>query len=161
MTTSANIITSKKANTLYVPIGAIHKQGNATYVLVDSGSSVSQSSNSSFNNANQGGMTGRRQWRNRAGASGNAQMVPVKTGINNDTNIEILSGLKEGQVVQLPPIVRNASTSSSTGNGYGFGMYGGGGFGGNGFNRMNRMNRNNSGNNKSSNKSAKNGGGGN
>ncbi|HET6872520.1 MAG TPA: efflux RND transporter periplasmic adaptor subunit [Sporolactobacillaceae bacterium] len=161
MTTSANIITSKKANTLYVPIGAIHKQGNATYVLVDSGSTVNQRSTSAFNNSSQGGMTGRRKWRNMAGVSGKAQMVPVKTGINNDNDIEILSGLKEGQVVQLPPIVRNASASSSTGNGYGFGMYGGGGFGGNGFNRMNRMNRNNSGNNKTSNKSANTGGGGN
>ena len=162
MTTSANIVTSKKANALYVPVGAIHKQGNTTYVLVDSGTSSSNQNQTNSTNNNQSGMGGGRQWRAMAGATGNAKMVTVKTGINNDTNIQILSGLSVGEVVQLPPIVRNASTSTSTNNGSSFGMYGGGAFGGNGgFNRMNRSNRTNSGGNSSSSGNSNKGGGGN
>jgi multidrug efflux pump subunit AcrA (membrane-fusion protein) len=167
MTTSANIVTSKKANALYVPIGAIHKQGSTTYVLVDSGNSANQVSTTS-NNSNYGGMSSRKQWRKMGASTGNAQMVTVKTGLNNDTDIEILSGLKEGEVVQLPPIVRNSSTSSTT-NGNGFGMYGGGGFGGGfgggyggrGLGKMSRSGNSNSGNNNSGNSNSGNNGGGN
>lgn len=165
MTTSANIVTSKKANTLYIPIGAIHKQGNTTYVLVDSGNSTNQGSTQS-NTSNQGGMGGKRQWRGMGAATGNAQSVTVKTGINNDTDIEILSGLQEGETVQLPPIVRNSSTSTNSSGGNGFGMYGGGGFGGGyggrGLGKGNRSNNNSiSGNGNSGNSNSSNSGGGN
>lgn len=58
----------------------------------------------------------------------------VEIGLNSSNYIEIVSGLKEGDVVVLPPVT--ASTSSGTnqnGNGMGLGALGGGSFGGGSF----------------------------
>lgn len=49
--------------------------------------------------------------------------VPVQTGLTNDTNVEITSGLNEGDVVQLT----TTTTRSTGGGGGGFGIPGGGG----------------------------------
>ena len=48
--------------------------------------------------------------------------VPVQTGLTNDTNVEITSGLNEGDVVQL-----TTTTTRTGGGGGGFGIPGGGG----------------------------------
>ncbi len=57
-------------------------------------------------------------------------MKEVELGINNDQYVEIKSGLSEGQVVVLPPLVTNSATGS-TNNQAGFSLGGlGGGFGG-------------------------------
>lgn len=57
-------------------------------------------------------------------------MKEVELGINNDQYVEIKSGLTEGQVVVLPPLVTNSSTGN-TNNQAGFSLGGlGGGFGG-------------------------------
>jgi HlyD family secretion protein len=49
-----------------------------------------------------------------------AVSVEVTTGIHNETQIEILSGLEEGQIVLLPPIYDSTSTDSESG-GFGIG----------------------------------------
>lgn len=112
MTTTADIISNKKSNVLYVPVDAIHKAGNQTFVyLANSGSANSSST--------QGGIM-------------RGQSVVVRTGINNDSNIEIVSGLKAGQTVQLTPITRSSSTNANGGTGTngGYGTFrAGGGFG--------------------------------
>ena len=56
-------------------------------------------------------------------------MKEVELGINNDQYAEIKSGLSEGDIVVLPPLVTN-STSSSSNNQGGFGLGLGGGMGG-------------------------------
>jgi len=57
-------------------------------------------------------------------------MKEVELGVNNDQYVEIKSGLTEGQIVVLPPLVTNSSTSS-TNSQAGFSLGGfGGGFGG-------------------------------
>ncbi|NLD46484.1 MAG: HlyD family efflux transporter periplasmic adaptor subunit [Clostridiaceae bacterium] len=60
----------------------------------------------------------------RVGSFGNAAsayykdsvMVPVEVGINNETYIEIVSGLNEGDQVLLPPIVANQQTTQQNRN---------------------------------------------
>ncbi|OPX42217.1 multidrug resistance protein MdtA precursor [Ruminiclostridium hungatei] len=57
-------------------------------------------------------------------------MKEVELGVNNDQYVEIKSGLTEGQIVVLPPLVTNSSTSN-TNSQAGFSLGGfGGGFGG-------------------------------
>jgi HlyD family secretion protein len=63
--------------------------------------------------------------------------VAVEVGINNEDNIEILSGLKEGDAVILPTVVGTSSTNAQSGfPGFGGGIpgagAGGGGFTGGG-----------------------------
>jgi HlyD family secretion protein len=69
----------------------------------------------------------------------NAGIVPVETGINNDTYIEVISGLKEGDTVILPPATASSGQSTTQNENAGFGGMGmmgrittGGGGGGNG-----------------------------
>ncbi|GGE33845.1 hypothetical protein GCM10011391_10670 [Pullulanibacillus camelliae] len=122
MTTTAEIITSKKDNVLYVPVDAVHKNGATSYVL------VSEANSNNDVNDNVSGV----------------KQVKVETGTHNDSYVEIKSGLQEGQVVQLPQIERSQSNSSSSdkqqmtpggggfGGGFGQGTFrnGGGNFGG-------------------------------
>ncbi|MFD2617294.1 efflux RND transporter periplasmic adaptor subunit [Terrilactibacillus laevilacticus] len=111
MSATADIITSKKNNILYVPVDAIHKSGNQSYVITTQANSQDNTNNESKN------------------------QVAVTTGINNDSFIEIKSGLQEGETVQLPSITRSSSSSSSSSSAsqsqFGRGMINGGNFGGN------------------------------
>lgn len=68
----------------------------------------------------------------------------VKTGINNDSYVEITSGLQEGQQVRLPAISKSTTNSSSNMRGFG-GMGGMGGGMNGGFNRVERGNWGNNG----------------
>lgn len=56
-----------------------------------------------------------------------AVLRPVEVGINNDSYIEIVSGLNEGDIVVLPPL-STGSTSTQTTSQQGFNIMGG--FGG-------------------------------
>jgi HlyD family secretion protein len=56
--------------------------------------------------------------------------VPVVVGINNTTQIEIVSGLTEGAEVILPPLTTSATTKTTTTQQSGFGIPGMGGAGG-------------------------------
>lgn len=56
-----------------------------------------------------------------------AVLRPVEVGINNDSYIEIVSGLNEGDIVVLPPL-STGSTSTQTQTQQGFNIMGG--FGG-------------------------------
>ena len=60
--------------------------------------------------------------RNMPNVSGKKRPVEVEVGINNDEYIEIVSGLKEGDIVYVP----TASRSNTNSNMPGFGMPGGG-----------------------------------
>jgi len=129
MTTTADIITNKKENTLFVPVEAVHKIGNTSYVLVESSQQTTNRSAS-----NRGTDTSYRRNRFLSVGTGNGKRVEVKTGIHNDSYVEILSGLSQGQVVELPAIVRGNNSQNSNGSQTGRRMFGsglGGGFGGN------------------------------
>ncbi len=130
MTTTANITTNKKSNALIVPVEAVHKMNNQYYVLVPTSNKASGQSGQS----NQSNQSGHRNSSRQTGQT-NANRVMVKTGINNDSEIEIVSGVSEGTTVELPPIVMSSSQNQSQGTNAQmrqkmFG--GGGGFGGGG-----------------------------
>ncbi|MED3563841.1 efflux RND transporter periplasmic adaptor subunit [Bacillus xiapuensis] len=110
MSTEASILTASKENAIYVPIDAVHSMNNQKFVIVQNGNSGTASS----------------------------QQKLVKTGLANEDYVEITQGLTAGEIVKLPQLAQN--TSSTTGmnrrmmqGGFGGGM---GGFGnGGGFNR--------------------------
>ena len=62
----------------------------------------------------------------------NTTMKMVELGINNEQYVEITSGLSEGDVVVLPPLVTSSSSNTNTNNqsGLGFGGMGMGSMGG-------------------------------
>lgn len=84
MSTEVTITTESKEAVLYVPIESVRVNGDEKYVIVQESNENSEAT---------------------------TQQV-VETGINDDQNIEIVSGLTEGQLVQL------AVTISSEGQGF-------------------------------------------
>ncbi|MBV9349616.1 MAG: hypothetical protein JO026_02595, partial [Patescibacteria group bacterium] len=59
--------------------------------------------------------------------------IPVETGISDDMNIEITSGLNAGEQIVVRTVTANAASAASrttTSVGAGRGGFGGGGFGG-------------------------------
>lgn len=99
MTVAAAITTQVRTDVLSVPRAAVKSDSSGTYVLVLPSGATT------------------------------AQRVAVTTGVSTDTNIEITSGLKEGDVVVTQSITAG-STSATTGTsrtGGGFGILGGAG----------------------------------
>ncbi len=88
MSTEVSITTESKQGVIYVPIEAVKMQGNEKYVTVQNSESATEED-----------------------AATTRQVV--ETGINDDQNIEIVSGLEEGQIIQLA-ITISAESSSST-----------------------------------------------
>lgn len=111
MNIDAEILISDKSDVLMVPLEAVTKMGNRSFVYVKGDDSASEQSGS--NSQGNSSRTSR-----RSNASGDiyyagATLVMVETGISNDTYIEIISGLTEGQEIVLPKA--SASTGSSSG----------------------------------------------
>lgn len=91
MTVDAELITASKQDVLMLPITAIQYQNNKSYVMT-----VQETKDNKEGRPNNGK------------AASNA-LVEVNTGISNDENIEIISGLKEGDTVLLS----NSGTGSN------------------------------------------------
>ncbi|MEH7115036.1 efflux RND transporter periplasmic adaptor subunit [Neobacillus niacini] len=87
MSTEASITIENKEDALYVPVEAVYKSGDEKYVLVPATSDDSTQS---------------------------TKKVTVETGIANDTYVEIISGLKKGESIQIP-IVQSSGNSSRGG----------------------------------------------
>jgi len=88
MSTEVKITTNSKQNVLYVPIESVKINGDKKYVTVQESSS------------------------NESAEEAATKQVVVETGINDDKNIEITSGLEEGQVIQLTLQVSNSTNQS-------------------------------------------------
>jgi len=86
MSTEVNVITESKQDVLYVPIESVQVNGEEKYVTIQEAAS----SNSDASTSDQ----------------------VVETGINDDQNIEIISGLTEGQTIELP--ISTTSGNEST-----------------------------------------------
>ncbi|MES2006638.1 MAG: efflux RND transporter periplasmic adaptor subunit [Patescibacteria group bacterium] len=110
MTVNASIQTDIKTDVLMVPSSAVKTQGGVSYVQMFEPALVDPSS--------QGIVT-----------SKTPRRIQVTTGISDDTNIEIVSGLTEGQQIVTRTTNAAATPSTSTGNSTGArpsGMGGGG-----------------------------------
>lgn len=184
MNGNVSIKVTSKADALTIPVEALIERNNKKYVMVKTGTSGTSSTQGSWSKSDNGGNyqgngSSRRKGSNGSfGGNGSGRMstlggklVEVETGLENETTVEITSGIKEGDevMIQLP---QSTSTSSQKG---GFGGFGGGSFGGLGggnrqggsSNKNNSQNENNGGNSNSSsnkassgNKAADNGGSG-
>ena len=96
LTTNLNIIAANAQNVLYVPVGAVYKQDGKQYVdTLPSGLDI----------------------KNTKDLSQYKKQVEVQTGISNFTNIEITSGLNEGDVVLISNTSRtNQQNTQNSGN---------------------------------------------
>lgn len=125
MNIDAEIMISDKADVLIIPLEAVTKMGNRSFVYVKGTNSDSGQGDS----ASQGNFNRPTRRSNTSSAAiaaiEGATLVIVETGISNDTHIEILSGLTEGQEIVLPKV--NASTSSGSSSGNSFQRVQGGG----------------------------------
>jgi HlyD family secretion protein len=149
MNANAEITIEKKENTLFIPIEAVIKRGGKSIVYVRKAESASKedggkqaaaktegsSTNGSGTNDRNNDSAGRRgnTTKNANGQAeryASAELREVKTGINNEEYIEILSGLKEGELVIIPTTTSSGTSTQNAqrnGGGGGMGMPAGGG----------------------------------
>ncbi len=109
MSVSAAIVSSVSQNTLVVPNAAIKTQGTATYVLVASGGMASSTTSTVA-----GAVT----------LSNAPVAVTVQTGLSNDIETEIVSGINEGEKVVIQTI--SSGTTKTTTAQSGLSLLGGG-----------------------------------
>jgi len=105
MTADAQIVTASRENVLIVPLRAIQSANGQSFVLRQVA-------------GGQGGPSG------GPGTVSGFERVPVTLGLTNDTDVEITSGLSEGDVVSVVAV----PTQNNQGGGFGpFRIFGGGG----------------------------------
>lgn len=103
---TCEFIVDEKQDVLTVPSEAVHTEGSMTYVdVVPNGAAQLKA------NGNGASSTRRSQ-----GSIKNAKYVrrPVEVGFRGDDSVEIVSGLKEGEVIVLQTVSAAASTRSGT-----------------------------------------------
>lgn len=119
MNANAEIMVNQKSNVIYVPVDAVQKRNGKSYVSVIRGAGTPgrMVRRQGDNNANTGGNanTGAKpeassKAENKQGTEQRIEIREVVTGISNADYIEIVSGLKEGEVVVV------TSTSRGTNN---------------------------------------------
>jgi HlyD family secretion protein len=105
MNANAKILIEQRKNVLYVPIQAVTKRAGKSFVSVRTGTQEAEGKSNLKNST-----ATVEQKNTKQGQLGNVEMRAVEIGINNEEYIEILSGVKEGEVVILP-----ATSSGQTG----------------------------------------------
>jgi HlyD family secretion protein len=100
MTVNASIQTGVATDALTVPSSAVKTQGNQSYVLAF----VPPIPDAQAQAAGSLGVT----------SDVAPQQIPVTTGLSDDTNVQILSGLESGQQVVISTKTGTASVSSAT-----------------------------------------------
>lgn len=144
MTANVEILVAQKDNALLLPVEAVQEQQGKKFVLIPvngnnngaddsteaSGRSQGKAEEGNEQKIQAGNQAGRptgnqtRTESSRGNGIQRGRMVPVKTGLYNDTMIEITSGLSEGDVVNLPSIASSSGTNSQNSRGAGM-MFGG------------------------------------
>ena len=100
MSITADIITDSKQDVLVVPNGAVKSQGNSHYVeLVEASEEMKQQLS-----VNTSGVT----------LSSSPKSQSVEIGISNDLSTEIISGLKEGDIIVTSTISSNNAQTTQT-----------------------------------------------
>lgn len=119
MNANATIIVQHKENILMLPITAVQKGSRSSFVLVPKDNTGSQnnmqsgtqrSNSNQISSSNSTGQRGNNQV--RLNIDPNVTMKPIEVGINNDSFIEIVSGLNEGDIV----LTRASSSTTNTQN---------------------------------------------
>lgn len=112
MTANVEILVASKDNALLLPVEAVIERQGKKFVLVpdESGNAAPATSGTGQNNSRQSGR----------------RMVPVETGLYNESLIEITSGLKEGDTVIIPSVTRTATANQNNRTPGGMPFFGGG-----------------------------------
>lgn len=87
MTVNVDILVAEKANVLLVPIEALQEKDGKKYVTLAA--------------------------RENAASAGNTRRE-VQVGLNNETYVEIISGLNEGDQVVVPTAQKSTTSSTQT-----------------------------------------------
>ncbi|MHB8126927.1 MAG: efflux RND transporter periplasmic adaptor subunit [Desulfitobacteriaceae bacterium] len=118
MSSNVSIIIYEAKNVLTIPSEAVRGTGDRKMVMVPGPATDAKTGTGNRNNSDssiQGGTTGQggQSTGNNAAMTGvNAHFVSIVTGLDDGTNVEIKSGLSEGQEVIVS--TRSASTSAKT-----------------------------------------------
>ncbi|OMD69784.1 hypothetical protein BSK62_02645 [Paenibacillus odorifer] len=151
MSAEVSVTTAEKKDVLTVPIEAVQERNGKYTVSIPlaAGSAATSKTTgegqapmpSGAPDARGGAMpsgapdarSGAAGGRNRGNSSG--QMVTVEVGLHDESSIEIVSGLHEGDQVIIPTVIstKTGTTSTETETRGGMGGMGGAGFGGSGF----------------------------
>lgn len=115
MNANVNIILDQVKDVLTIPSEALKTMNGKSFVLVPNASGETTSNNNAgtgknnqTSRANSNGSSG-----NRAAIPANAHLVPVEIGLNDGTNVEIKSGLTEGQEIIVSVVAASSSTTNS------------------------------------------------
>ncbi|MBZ4664107.1 MAG: cation efflux pump rane permease [Caloramator sp.] len=108
MTASIEIEAQSKKDALLIPIEALQEINEKKYVLLQEQNENTQTTEqNSVNSSNQT----RSQRRQFGFTEGNGKLVEIKTGLRNDSFIEVVEGLKEGDIVLVKvSISKNSNT---------------------------------------------------
>lgn len=106
MTASVEIEAQSKKDALVIPIEALTETNGKKYVLVADTMNNTQTAQANSEKTNTQNKSSRVQF---AQMQGNGRLVEVKIGLRNDSYVEIVEGLKEGDRVLV-----KVSTSSTT-----------------------------------------------
>ncbi|MGJ7920179.1 efflux RND transporter periplasmic adaptor subunit [Neobacillus sp. LXY-4] len=115
MTAEATITTEKKENVITVPVAAIQKQDDQYYVLIPSADQATAPTEQADSTENEESTTQTIQ----------TKQQNIEIGLQNDTVVEIISGLTEGDEVVLPSLNSNDSSNQRSGNMFQGGFPGG------------------------------------
>ncbi|HVJ50803.1 efflux RND transporter periplasmic adaptor subunit [Desulfitobacterium sp.] len=109
MNANVNIILDQAKNVLTIPSEALKTDNGKNYVLIPNASGGAASSAGTGAGS---ASSSRTKKSSAAGNNANTSSVPVEIGLNDGSNVEIKSGLSEGQEIVLS--VSAASTTTST-----------------------------------------------
>ncbi|HEX3031578.1 MAG TPA: HlyD family efflux transporter periplasmic adaptor subunit [Bacillota bacterium] len=110
MTANVEILVAEKDNTLLVPIEAVQEVQGRKFVILAAGSGDSRPTSSSRSRSGSGVRAdGEAGTGSQALQNQRALMKRVETGLYDETDIEIISGLKEGDQVTLPTVAPSAN----------------------------------------------------
>ncbi|WHH57392.1 HlyD family efflux transporter periplasmic adaptor subunit [Petroclostridium sp. X23] len=136
MNVNAEIFVEQKENVLYVPMSAVQKVRNETFVYVKKEAGIQDKNNINKNNINKENQQGSQNDKptnnaantssaNSANPQAQQQGTPnvlsdrerriITVGINNEDYIEVTSGLQEGEKVIIPSTSARSSTNTTMG----------------------------------------------
>lgn len=135
MSANVTIAVESKENVLTVPVEALIQRNGKQFVMIPSaggtGKTVDKSSNAGANNGQNkqgnsqaGGQGSTNQYRNSNGNGSQGKLTPVTIGLQNQTSVEIVSGIKEGDSVLITLPQTTNKTNSNVSGGFGQGQGG-------------------------------------